>query len=74
MLKIHLQRAKGFIFVAEEDSGITPLEAQACGTPVIAYGKGGSLETVKGYKESENPTGYFFYDQTAQAIKKAIEE
>lgn len=74
VLKDHMQRAKGFVFAAEEDFGITPLEAQACGTPVIAYGKGGSLETVKGYKESENPTGYFFYEQTAQSIKKAIEE
>lgn len=74
VLKDHMQRAKGFIFAAEEDFGITPLEAQACGTPVIAYGKGGSLETVKGYKESEKPTGYFFYEQTAQSIKKAIEE
>ncbi|WP_051640919.1 glycosyltransferase family 4 protein [Bacillus sp. MB2021] len=73
-LKDHMQRAKGFIFAAEEDFGITPLEAQACGTPVIAYGKGGSLETVKGYMESENPTGYFFYEQTAQSIKKAVEE
>lgn len=74
VLKDHMQRAKGFIFAAEEDFGITPLEAQACGTPVIAYGKGGSLETVKGYQESEYPTGYFFYEQTPQAIKRAVEE
>lgn len=44
----HLQRANAFIFAAEEDFGILPLEAQACGTPVIAYGKGGALETVRG--------------------------
>lgn len=73
VLRDYMQRAKGFIFAAEEDFGITPLEAQACGTPVIAYGKGGSLETVKGYEESENPTGYFFYEQTPSAIKMAVE-
>ena len=55
----YLQRAKAFIFAAEEDFGILPLEAQACGTPVIAYGKGGALETVRGL-EHEKPTGLFF--------------
>ncbi|MFA9558201.1 glycosyltransferase family 4 protein [Evansella sp. AB-rgal1] len=74
VLKSHMQRAKGFIFAAEEDFGITPLEAQACGTPVIAYGKGGSLETVKGYKETTNPTGLFFNEQTPEAIKEAVEK
>ena len=42
----HMQQAKAFIFAAEEDFGITPLEAQACGTPVLAYGRGGASETV----------------------------
>jgi glycosyltransferase involved in cell wall biosynthesis len=41
-----MQRAKAFVFAAEEDFGIVPVEAQAAGTPVIAYRKGGSLETV----------------------------
>ncbi|WP_117168565.1 glycosyltransferase family 4 protein [Paraliobacillus sediminis] len=72
VLKSHMQRAKGFIFAAEEDFGITPLEAQACGTPVIAYGKGGSRETVRGFNESVDPTGLFFYHQTAEAIKNAV--
>ena len=48
VLKDYMQRAKAFVFAAEEDFGIIPIEAQACGTPVIAFGKGGSLETVKG--------------------------
>ncbi|MDE5053929.1 glycosyltransferase family 4 protein [Niallia taxi] len=74
VLKNHMQKAKGFIFAAEEDFGITPLEAQACGTPVIAYGKGGSCETVKGHGQTANPTGLFFYEQTAEAIKKAVED
>lgn len=47
------------MFAAEEDFGITPVEAQACGTPVIAFGKGGSLETVRPYGQ-DNPTGMFF--------------
>jgi len=73
VLKDHMQRAKAFVFAAEEDFGITPLEAQACGTPVIAYGKGAVVETVKGL-DAERPTGVFFYEQTPAAIKAAVEE
>lgn len=47
-LRDYMQRAKAFIFASEEDLGLTPIEAQACGTPVIAYGRGGALETVIG--------------------------
>ncbi len=72
-LKQFMQRAKAFIFAAEEDFGITPLEAQACGTPVIAYAKGGALETIRGL-DDENPTGVFFKEQNAAAIVNAIEE
>jgi glycosyltransferase involved in cell wall biosynthesis len=71
VLRHHMQRAKGFVFAAEEDFGITPLEAQACGTPVIAFGKGGALETVRGQK-TEMPTGLFFYEQTADALCDAV--
>lgn len=71
VLKEHMQKAKGFVFAAEEDFGITPVEAQACGTPVIAFGKGGSLETVRGLHQ-ENPTGVFFQEQTVNAVKEAI--
>ncbi len=46
VLKEYMQKARAFIFVAEEDFGIVPVEAQACGTPVIAFGKGGITETV----------------------------
>jgi glycosyltransferase involved in cell wall biosynthesis len=68
----HLQRANGLVFAAEEDFGLVPLEAQACGTPVIAFGKGGALETVRGLNTTQ-PTGLFFPQQTVSAICNAIE-
>jgi glycosyltransferase involved in cell wall biosynthesis len=68
VLKDHLERARAFVFAAEEDFGIAPLEAQACGTPVIAYGKGGSLETVL-----NNQTGILFPEQTTASITEALE-
>ncbi|WP_141604624.1 glycosyltransferase family 4 protein [Terrilactibacillus laevilacticus] len=71
VLKDYMQRAKGFVFAAEEDFGITPVEAQACGTPVIAYGKGGALETVRGL-DQERPTGTFFKEQTVDSLKAAV--
>jgi glycosyltransferase involved in cell wall biosynthesis len=67
VLKVKMQKAKAFVFAADEDFGMVPIEAQACGTPVIAYGKGGSLETVK-----ENETGIFFHEQTAEALIDAV--
>jgi len=63
----YLQRCKAFIFAAEEDFGIAPVEAQAAGAPVIAYGKGGARETV-----IEGSTGYFFQEQTVDALMAAI--
>ncbi len=68
VLKNYMQRAKAFIFAAEEDFGITPVEAQACGTPVVAYGKGGVLETV-----IEDKTGIFFKEQTKESLAEAVE-
>lgn len=73
VLKDHMQRAKAFVFAAEEDFGITPVEAQACGTPVIAFGKGGALETVVGIDE-EKPTGVFFGEQTIESICEAVDK
>jgi glycosyltransferase involved in cell wall biosynthesis len=61
--------AKALIFPGIEDFGIVPVEAQACGTPVIAYKKGGALETVLADK-----TGLFFPEQTAESLCGAIEE
>ena len=71
VLKEKMQKAKAFVFAAEEDFGITPVEAQACGTPVIAYGKGGALETICG-QECEEQTGIFFYTQEKNAIVDAV--
>lgn len=72
-MKEYMQSAKGFIFAAEEDFGIVPIEAQACGTPVVAFGKGGALETIKGLDE-DCPTGVFFKEQTISSIINAIQE
>lgn len=67
----YMQRAKAFIFAAEEDFGISPVEAQACGTPVIAFGKGGSLETVRPLGV-DNCTGLFFNEQNITSLYNAI--
>lgn len=62
--------ALAFIHPAEEDFGIAPLEAQASGRPVIAYGRGGALETV--VADGENPTGMFFFEPTVESLMQAI--
>ncbi|MBL8955117.1 MAG: glycosyltransferase [Myxococcaceae bacterium] len=62
-----LKSARALVFPGEEDFGLTPIEAQACGRPVIAFGKGGALETVVHEK-----TGVFFYPQTPDALARAV--
>ena len=71
VLKEQMQRAKAFVFASVEDLGIIPIEAQACGTPVIAYAKGGVLETVRGL-DSETPTGVFYESQTPSSLIDAV--
>ncbi|MCI8212455.1 glycosyl transferase [Pseudomonas sp. S25] len=69
----HMRNAKAFVFAAEEDFGISPVEAQACGTPVIAFGKGGVLETVCGLDHPQ-PTGVFYEQQTVSSLVAAVGE
>ena len=66
-----MQRARAFVFAAEEDFGITLVEAQACGTPVITYGRGGAMDIVV---TEGQPTGVLFHHQTADAICEAVEQ
>jgi glycosyltransferase involved in cell wall biosynthesis len=76
ILKAHLEKAKAFVFAAEEDFGILPVEAQAAGAPIIAYGKGGALETVIPLKNPRNkpPTGLFFKEQTVESLLEALDQ
>ena len=62
---------RALLFAADEDFGMVPLEAQACGRPVLCYGVGGSLETVRG--SGPNPTGVYFSMQSADAVSQAIQ-
>jgi glycosyltransferase involved in cell wall biosynthesis len=66
-------RAKAMLFPPEEDFGIVPIEAMAAGTPVIAYGKGGALETVVEERPFLGPTGVFFREQTVESLNEAID-
>lgn len=77
-MKSILQKAKAYIFAAEEDFGIAPIEAQACGIPVIAFGKGATLETIIGSYASmndvkSNDTGIFFEEQTIESLLNAVD-
>jgi glycosyltransferase involved in cell wall biosynthesis len=67
-LAYYLRHARGFLFAALEDFGIAPVEAMACGTPVVAYGRGGTLETVE-----DGVTGVLFPAQTPEAVCAAVE-
>ncbi|MBI5788146.1 MAG: glycosyltransferase [Candidatus Schekmanbacteria bacterium] len=67
LIREHYRTCRALLFPGEEDFGITPLEAMACGCPVIAYGAGGALETIK-----EPDSGLFFYEQTDHALIDAI--
>jgi glycosyltransferase involved in cell wall biosynthesis len=65
---------QALIFPGEEDFGIVPLEAQSCGRPVVAYGRGGVLETVLPAGRSESPTGVFFYESSPEALIAAVKQ
>jgi glycosyltransferase involved in cell wall biosynthesis len=67
IVKEYMEKAKCFVFAAEEDFGIVSVEVQACGTPVIAYGRGGATESV-----INNETGIFFKNQNVEDIINAV--
>jgi glycosyltransferase involved in cell wall biosynthesis len=69
VVREHMQKAAAFVFAALEDFGIAPVEAQACGAPVIAYGRGGVLESVV-----DGRTGILFPHQTADSILAGIQQ
>lgn len=68
----HLQRCRALIFPGEEDFGLVPVEAQACGTPVIALAKGGATETVLPPERSPRPTGVWFPEACVESLTDAI--
>ena len=68
VIRDHYRRCRAVLFPAEEDFGIVPVEAQACGAPVVAFGRGGATETVV-----PGETGVLFADQTVQAVIDGIE-
>ena len=66
---------RALLFAADEDFGMVPLEAQACGRPVVCYGAGGSLETVRGRADEDGgiaPTGVYFSEQTVESVIEGI--
>lgn len=67
VVRDYMERCKAFVFAADEDFGITPVEAQAAGAPVIAFGRGGVTETV-----IEGKTGLFFREQTEKSLAEAV--
>jgi glycosyltransferase involved in cell wall biosynthesis len=72
VLRDHMLRARGFVFAGEEDFGIMLVEAQAAGTPLIAYGNGGARDIVRPLGASAAPTGLFFDEQTPASIVEAV--
>lgn len=68
-----MQRARAALHIAEEDFGIAIVEAQACGTPVIAFGRGGARDILRPPEAAAAPTGLFFPAQTAEALIAAVE-
>jgi glycosyltransferase involved in cell wall biosynthesis len=74
VVRDYLRRAQALLFPGEEDFGIVPLEAQACGCPVIGLGRGGLTETVLPLGRSRTPTGVLFGEQTVEAVIEAIVE
>ncbi len=73
VIRDHFRRCRALLFPGEEDFGIVPVEAQACGAPVIAFGRGGATETVIPLGSRREPTGVWFEEQTADCLAAALE-
>lgn len=73
-IREHMRRCRALLFPGEEDFGIVPVEAQACGTPVIAYGKGGATETIIPPESDQEPTGLFFAEPSADCLAEAMRQ
>jgi glycosyltransferase involved in cell wall biosynthesis len=73
VIRDHLRRCRALLFPGEEDFGIVPVEANACGTPVIAFGRGGATETVLPLGNGREPTGLWFEEQTVECLAEALE-
>ena len=72
VIRHHLRRCRALLFPGEEDFGIVPIEANACGTPVICLGRGGTAETILPLGQSAHPTGVWFEDQSVDDVIDAI--
>ena len=68
VIRDHMRRCRALLFPGEEDFGIVPVEAQACGAPVIAFGRGGATETIV-----DGVTGTFFEEQSVDSLAEAME-
>jgi glycosyltransferase involved in cell wall biosynthesis len=72
VIRDHFRRCRALLFPGEEDFGIVPVEAQACGAPVIAFGRGGAAETIIPPGAAAEPTGFLFGEQSAECLAEAI--
>jgi glycosyltransferase involved in cell wall biosynthesis len=73
VIRDHFRRCRALLFPGEEDFGIVPVEAQACGASVIAFGRGGATETVIPLDSRREPTGVWFAEPTAECLAEAMQ-
>jgi glycosyltransferase involved in cell wall biosynthesis len=72
-IRDHYQRCRALLFPGEEDFGMVPIEANACGAPVIAFGRGGATETILPPEASPDPTGIWFSEPTTESLVQAMQ-
>lgn len=73
VIRAHMRRCRALLFPGEEDFGIVPVECMACGTPVVAFGKGGAAETVIPPAGDVEPTGWWFPEQSAECLAESLQ-